>query len=252
MTTRAGFILVGIVSAAILWIAGSLTGDVIPTTDELIVPDSQPSVGRAIADEPARETPEVTEALADAEAEIERLRAELAAAEAADGEEDEDEGILVPRGYSGAARVLVSDARSVFEAELVDSSWAPAAESELYTNLVNRVSSDGLQINIVDVRCKTDACRVEMSYPGQASNESELAEITQPGAELSRKVFGETDSVSSSGLLQTRGMFPGELTTSELYLFRTGADGIVHTVETPKGVTILDLAGQKPGSRSGL
>ena len=249
MSNRAVGVSVGVVTiAALIWLARSPTS-VAPTADEPFVLDSEFNVQGVTASEPESETAEVTAALTEAQAEIERLRTELAAAEASQ-EEDGYQELLKPTGYSGAARVLPSDARSVFDAELIDSSWAPAAESQLYENLVNKISDGSLQVNIVDVRCKTDACRVQMSYPRQPTKPSELAEISQPSVELSRQMISETDSVLSSGLLYVRGMFPGEPITSELYLFRTGTDGIVFSVESPDGISILDVVGKNPADRS--
>jgi hypothetical protein len=236
--------------AALIWFARSPTVDVAPTTDESFVSNTQPSVEQETVNEPERETTEVTAALTEAEAEIERLRTELAVAKASAEDEDGNEDLVEPRGYSGRARIR--DAGSTFEAELVDASWAPAVESQLREDILNTISDDGLQVNIVDVRCKTDACRVQMSYPRYPTNLSELAEITQPGVELSRQIFSEMDPVSSSGLFQVRGMFPGEPTTSELYLFRTGADGVIHTIELPHDLMIFDLDVQSPGERSEL
>jgi hypothetical protein len=212
-------------------LTGASAGEVTPES-----PSSQePSREAVRIQELERDTAELTEELAEAQLEIEALNAALVAAEAALAETSRREGPVGPRGYPRSARIRPDDIRPIFESEPRDANWAPTAEAEINRALVNGISDKGLQITILEVSCRSEACRVLISYSSQPVNETERHEITQPVTDLVHDIAQRASSISYSGAVGHRSGFPGELTTSEVFLFRTGTIGIVQTSQTPPG-----------------
>ena len=235
-----GFIAIGVVLVGVLiWVMRSPLGEFAPAADEQAIVDTRPEVRLPAVDGGEQVTTEVTAALTEAEAEIERLRSELAAANALADERANAEIKSRPEAYSGEERAWAQKTRSIFEAEAVDTSWPPDAQFELLDSINKRIIDDGLAINLVDVSCRTEACRIELSFSQPPTNPSELSAAATTALGLSNQVAEEANSVSFSGLLTMRTDFPGEPNSAELFLFRSGNDGIFLAREKPPGSLLL-------------
>lgn len=158
---------------------------------------------------------------------------EAPAARATVAEGSGNEGFGVPRGYEEGSYALAGLARPIFEAEPVDPSWAPGAESDIYNAMSNGISVRGLQVSIQEVRCRTEACRVLLTYANQPATEDELKELVEPVTLLAQNVAIGSSSVGSGATLEHSGGYPGKPTTSEIFLYRSGAPATTWLYKTP-------------------
>lgn len=166
---------------------------------------------------------ELDGALEGAQLQIEESTEAPHEAHAAVAEASGDEGLGAPRGYEEGSYALAGLARPIFEAEPVDPSWAPGAESEIYDAMTNGISARGLRVAIQEVKCRTEACRVLLTYASQPANEDELKALVEPVTRLAENVATESSSVGSGATLEHSGGYPGKPTTSEIFLYRSGA-----------------------------
>lgn len=167
-------------------------------------------------------------ALSEAREEINRLAAALITAESESGDLVPSQDVYfvqpLPGGYDwkdGSDGMI-----EVFESETRDDRWAPDLERQLTRSINFQAADRSVSLASQEIECRTYVCRISLMHGSMPGNREELTELADSATAIARQLVRESSELTGAHM-KHRGGYPGEPTTSELLLFRSGT-GVIN------------------------
>ena len=210
-----------------VWILGSHDEPDVDAFGQQAVPEHRRTQGESFPSDQSSEVvaqiEELESALSDAREENTRLAAALRTAESESAEPVPLGNIFfmspLPGGYDwkdGSDGMI-----KVFESESRDDLWAPDLERELLRSINIQAADKSVYFASQEIECRTYVCRVTFTHSSLPRNYEELKELADSATTIARQLVSESSQLTGAHM-QHRGGYPGEPTTTELLLFRSG------------------------------
>jgi len=222
-----GYVLSALAGGVVVWILDSHDESDVEAFVQQAAPELRQAQGTSSQSDQSpdvsAQVEELEFALAEAREENARLASALRTAESESDEPVSFNGFfgspILPGGYDW--RDGIDGMIKVFESESRDDLWAADLERQLARSIDVQAADKSLFFASQAIECRTYVCRVTFTHGSLPGNRGELEVQADSATSIARRLVSESSELTGTRM-QHSGGYPGEPTTSELLLFRSG------------------------------